>query len=784
MADIDLSKELANRLAKKQQKESDFAQNVVEDDGTDISNLLNFNNGNAEGISDASSLNKEDDVVPKEGSNLAQGSNEDFAKNNEDFGEDDDDISAESNEDFSGNEDDLAKVKGDVSDDIDDDVNVTDLVEDDSEPNDILADHGYYDGEDEDDDLEPNEDDDAVTNLVEDDSDSDLVDDSDVEHADSIIDDDLGESEGEDFNKNDDDLYTKNVEDLEANATNGTDEDDDDFSEDDGSYNLEDSVNNLDALGDDDGKLNKKVNETGIGEEVKTAEAKPSKVDNFVASAKQRLADIKAKMGLTNDVQIASKGSQITFEDTNGKVLEPRYYDKRVTLEAIDRDKIKLSTPIRAEGTFDSGELQESIKELGLLEPLLVMPVGEPMVEETTLPDGTVKQKLTYRNYLLIHGFLRYDACVHLNIPKIPCIVDATIPPELRNAYMAVYNQSQPYKFSEKLARAQVLRDQFPSDAVTATQIEKFAGYAPGDWYKAQYIDSMKLDYPQFYNEVESGKSTIKQAFDKIEKDINKKEKAELDAKNAEGNEQLNADDVDDILRDKNKDELQEIQNEVNRQTLGERKPLATELRRQVEISCNGTCLICGFPWREKKDAKGQIVFGEDGKPVMVKDEDLSSRQEVEHLLGVHIGGPDDPKNLYIICQRCHAYLENYYNDKYTPSQETYDSNEWVRRMVIAGNIKKKAKQHAIAYLKKTSPATYKKVADGKLTIGRGLLKAKSKFDPMTVFDGNPLKVLKDEIKKLDEGNADGYSDLNYMGDDLGEVQELKNPNQAVTLKK
>src|SRR5699024_9370655 len=89
--------------------------------------------------------------------------------------------------------------------------------------------------------------------------------------------------------------------------------------------------------------------------------------------------------------------------------------------------------------------------------------------------------------------------------------------------YQAFAQYNEPYTFSEKMNYNRNVRLKQPK--LSSDLIESALGYHTGELAKAEYIDSMKVDFPDIYNKVESNKFTIEQGFKAIEKEQAKAEK-------------------------------------------------------------------------------------------------------------------------------------------------------------------------------------------------------------------------------------------------------------------
>lgn len=270
---------------------------------------------------------------------------------------------------------------------------------------------------------------------------------------------------------------------------------------------------------------------------------------------------IKEEMGSEKGIS-----DEVTFglKNKEGKIISPRSQGGiHVRMLAID----EIVTPPRARLSESSViQLTEQIRQFGLLQPIHVVP---------------------YKGqYALLNGYRRLQAMRDLGFDDIPAIVDETIPAELIKYYETIVNGTQQYTFSEMIDYGQ----KFVAEQGTLIgydTIESILGLGQGEFLKGLYIDSMKGDYFEIYQQVEKGKLNIEQGFKKIEKEIAKAEKE------MNGVDALNSGELDEQLR--NKDELNELNNDAGTQELGDRKILDPVIRRSVESRDGGYCQCCGY---------------------------------------------------------------------------------------------------------------------------------------------------------------------------------------------
>lgn len=446
--------------------------------------------------------------------------------------------------------------------------------------------------------------------------------------------------------------------------------------------------------------------------------------DNPVTLTSKKERANEAKKHLTLHVQ--QKGGGVNFTDLEGESIESRISTGTIRLVEINLEDIGLagSSESQIRDSAESYNLQESIAAIGLLTPLHVVPFGKPIGYEFDENGEEIKECPIYTHYRLLHGRRRYDACVNLGYQTVVCLVDTTIPDSLIQTYQAMAHSGKPYKFSEQLNYINLLKEQQPN--LSTNLIEAALGLHNGEYFKALYIDHMRVDYADPYNQVESGKSSIDQAFKKLEKDIAKAEKEEEKG--------MDGDDVEDALRDKGVNELDQLAIDVHKQEVGNRTILDAVVRRTVESRDNGECQCCGFGHGES---------------------DFMGIFNVHHMVAVQYGGSDSKLNLILLCQNCHKLVHDYEMGRFNPEQSTFDRLDQVKKIVVIGNILRQQRIKAITTIRQKDAATGRQLDKGVISIGKALKKLNIDLKgEQDYLNGSPYDEFIHATKKLEVGGT------------------------------
>lgn len=412
---------------------------------------------------------------------------------------------------------------------------------------------------------------------------------------------------------------------------------------------------------------------------------------------KQKAEELKEQMGKPDVVNAVN----FAMVDNEGNIIDTR---KRGNIELkllnIETDIVQTR---RARSTpQDLFSLQEQLRKFGQIEPIHVVIFGE--------------------RYLLLSGYRRLQACINIGKKEILAIVDGTIPAEMVKYFEPMVNGVAPYTFREKLDYGKFFKE--TQKDVGYDVIEGILGLRTGDFLKGLYIDTMKAEFMDTYQQVEKGKLSIEQAFKKIEKELEKREKEETS-----GIDQLNSGELDDKLRNTN--ELTDMTNEAGKQELGNRKYLDPVLRRSIESRDGGYCQCCGYG---------------EGEP------DFMGVFNVHHIIAVQYGGSDSKSNLVLLCSNCHTLVHDYESGRFMPEESTYNRRSDVKKIVILGNMLQITRARALEELRRRHEAIGRQVDAGKITIGQGIKKAEIDVKGEEYFNNSPYQTFMDNVDNLKFG--------------------------------
>lgn len=129
---------------------------------------------------------------------------------------------------------------------------------------------------------------------------------------------------------------------------------------------------------------------------------------------------------------------------------------------------IAVAKRIRVDSLEDNkGELNRSISEYGILEPLIVIPYNDTQ-------------------YLLVDGYRRLCSAGMVGLKEIPCIVNYNIDIQNKMMLEAMLNKTARYTMEEKIAFAHKVS----SDGEDDTTVEELAQLEEGDFEKIKVIES------------------------------------------------------------------------------------------------------------------------------------------------------------------------------------------------------------------------------------------------------------------------------------------------------
>lgn len=307
------------------------------------------------------------------------------------------------------------------------------------------------------------------------------------------------------------------------------------------------------------------------------------------------------------DKEIPEGKERDTLYDSKGNPVEFRIEGEMYTKE-INLSDILLPPRTRNLNKIDVDELEKSILQWGLIEPLHVIPFGE--------------------KYLLVHGLRRYYALKNLGYESVICLVDSTRPKATLRFLEVISNNIESYDFYEIMQFGEFIERKqktFQNDT-----IENILGLGPGDYLKAKYI--LQMDQFGIIKEIVSGKRTIKDGFKRLERELDKlaKEKENIDLNDPESY-------------------LMPIEEEDNVQSTKNRQPLPAHVYAKIKARDRYICQTCGLG---------------------VDSPEITPIFEVHHIIPVSMGGSDNENNLILLCSNCHKIVGAYIDGEFIPPKE------------------------------------------------------------------------------------------------------------------
>jgi 5-methylcytosine-specific restriction protein A len=300
------------------------------------------------------------------------------------------------------------------------------------------------------------------------------------------------------------------------------------------------------------------------------------------------------------------------------------------SLEYLSPDDISATKRVRK--SDDAGELVDSIRERGLLKPVMVARVGAD-------------------SYVLIDGFRRLNACIALGITKIPCVVASGVKSSDIPVEASVYNHTQPYGGSELIDQIDYLV--FDRGMKDYGKIEYLLQLNPGDVAKLQDIKTDSEILEKFL----SGEVTISAAHKKLEA-RRKKEAKEESVRNTEHSQafsedgtfnggkgkRFNSSDLDEDIASKSLSEMVAESDATagfkpNKQKVGKRERIDPTIRKATLARDSYTCQCC------KRGGESYV-----------------DSLDFHHVIPVALGGEDSVSNGITLCVLCHRLVHLFGN--------------------------------------------------------------------------------------------------------------------------
>ena len=445
-------------------------------------------------------------------------------------------------------------------------------------------------------------------------------------------------------------------------------------------------------------------------------------------------------------MEIKNIGQEIKFGESKFALRTTRTAERQnnndlttTELMQIDLDKIDLPEEVRKlknkELTVYS-TLRQSIKMFGQLSPITVF--FDPTDENS---EG---------RYQLIDGMKRFQIAQELEQKTIFALVLYNTNKEVIHFYRALLNLQSPVELDTKIESAKTLAKETDFFENSEISISNLFGLDNGDFERFNEFMSKYLEICEDETFINGQRETvgltktalfegsmspklalkmIQMCSDKSkklkEKAKKRKEREEKKAK-AKAEEDAKLDDGDAIPQEKGEqtdDGVLSISKGNHQQFVGdERQTLPPSLVKQIYARDESQCMICGY--------------GQDNYSV-------SSQLEKHHIIDVQYTGNDNIKNLVLLCKNCHSLVTNFLSGKaneYSPTPDDLKRHPENWGVVVLGNMGKIARAKALQRIKAQDEKDYKKIEEGKITVGQAIKKIKLPYSCPKEFNDNPYE--------------------------------------------
>lgn len=445
-------------------------------------------------------------------------------------------------------------------------------------------------------------------------------------------------------------------------------------------------------------------------------------------------------------MEIKNIGQEIKFGENKFALRTTRTAERQnnnnlttTELMQIDLDKIDLPEEVRKlknkELTVYS-TLRQSIKMFGQLSPITVF--FDPTDENS---EG---------KYKLIDGMKRFQIAQELEQKTIFALVLYNTNKEVIHFYRALLNLQSPVELDAKIESAKTLAKETDFFENSEISISNLFGLDNGDFERFNEFMSKYLEICEDETFIDGQRETvglaktalfegslspklalkmIQMCSDKSkklkEKAKKRKEREEKKAK-AKAEEDAKLDDGDAMPQEKGEqtdDGVLSISKGNHQQFVGdERQTLPPSLVKQIYARDESQCMICGY--------------GQDNYSV-------SSQLEKHHIIDVQYTGNDNIKNLVLLCKNCHSLVTNFLNGKaneYSPTPDDLKRHPENWGVVVLGNMGKIAKAKALQRIKAQDEKDYKKIEEGKITVGQAIKKIKLPYSCPKEFNDDPYE--------------------------------------------
>lgn len=329
-------------------------------------------------------------------------------------------------------------------------------------------------------------------------------------------------------------------------------------------------------------------------------------------------------------------------------------------------DHVALLKPLKDARKFTYAGLYTSIKEMGVLTPIVVTP-SESYLD--WLSEGHSSSEVySGTRFKVLDGLRRIYACAKLGIEEIPARVvtfqDPEVGAEQSVVFSLILNKFQKKDYQEVWSLMEVLEMQ---SAMTPATLEWLLNLDPGDAMRLK--DVMLCEYPEIIDDFLSKKKTLLQAYNALQKVRKEEGNTTLrdDSRGVadiEGSEDLTADnETSNRLSDSEVKELLELgkddapdlddsafgeaptpdemfgsANEDHVQDTKNREQISREQKTAILRRDEFTCQACGLG----RGITSTIQLG---------------TLEAHHMMSVYTGGTDSNDNFVTLCSRCHSMV-------------------------------------------------------------------------------------------------------------------------------
>jgi len=342
----------------------------------------------------------------------------------------------------------------------------------------------------------------------------------------------------------------------------------------------------------------------------------------------------------------------------------------------VDIERIGLAKE-RIRKTQSVGDLYESIKSTGLLEPVDLMP---------SITDGY---------YVLVHGYRRLIACGKAGMRRIPCVINKKMSTSEIRITEAIYNIHKRYTMREISDYIEFLEKE--AGVNSASMIEYLVQWENGDYNK--FKDIIEDGDPDIIGKMMDGFATVQASFKALENRRKKESREEKELKKVAKAYDENADTGADLVSGAG-----EMGDESSKLTDEELKGLAldpTSLDDDIDdISLdemvNDGKNMEGFEAHKQDYRDREFLDPAIRKAIMSRDKDTCQCckrggpdyvdiLDGHHIVEVYLGGEDSVENGIALCLNCHKQVHLYaFNQLHIPRTKTeYELDLEVKKLIL-----------------------------------------------------------------------------------------------------